>query len=279
MATAAYIDDVLSLAYALRELPATEALLAAAPDPGAEDEISFDVTVYADELRPALALHQALQLSADAAALYIETAEEGRELDRDFATAFLAERPVELLVRDLGTGSFRGRYTLNPKTLAGRRRLFALGGLTATGLVLTGVLAPVGLVIAGGVGFANEFISPDDKPAVQLQTVDPADAQQAQIEVRVDTTEPGEHPAVPQRRVYVYDACLRGSTEANEAFLSQVHALDGVERQSRFLATEPGESQRLRIWSAGPLDLDSLRATAEELGIEVVDLKPIAEPG
>lgn len=278
MATEAYIDDVLSLAFELREHQGARAILEAAPLAGDEDEVSFDVRVAADELRPAIAVQQALQLSADAAALFVEAAEEGRGLDRDFARDFLAEHPVELLIVELGRGSFLARYTLNPKSKAGRQRLFALGGLVSTGLVLTGVLSPLGLTVAGGLIFANEFLSPDEKPTVQPKTLDPADAQQAQVEVRVEATAPNELPPPPARQVYVHDFCLRGSTEANEALLSRIHGLVGVERQSRFLATEPGEPQRLRIWSSDPLDLEATRAMAEALGIEVIDIRVVEQP-
>jgi len=257
MATRAYVEDVLSLASALRESDRGRAVLEAAPPATDADAVTVDIRVDADELRPAIAVQQALQLCVDAAALCVEidATEDSRELSHEYATAFLAENPVDLVVIDLGLGSFRARISINPKTKAGRSRLLAIGGLAAIGLVATGVLAPVGMTVAGGLALLNQ-ISPDDKPPVQvpLQTIDSADAGDAEI-----TIEGGG---------FAYEIHLNGSPDAVAAFLSWIGKLDSF-RALEHPESESSESDLLRIWLTERLDQGLVDAVTRELGIEI----------
>ena len=196
MATAAYIDDVLAIAASLGESGLGPAILEAAPTGGDPGEVAIDLRVDTDDLRPAIALQQALQLNIDAAALYVAATEEGGQFDPEYAAAFLSERPVELVVVELGVGSFLARFSINPKTKSGRERLIAIAGLAATGLILTGVLAPVALTVVGGVAFVNAIASPDDIPRgeVPLKTIDPGDARGVSITVEFSVGERRQSP-------------------------------------------------------------------------------------
>lgn len=259
MATSAYLDDVLSLATGLSESGLGPAILDAAPASGDADTVTIDIRIEAGELRPAIAVQQALQLCVDAAALYLDATEEGRELDPDYAAALLAESPVELLLVDLGFGSFWARVSINPKTKAGRSRLFAIGALTATGLVFTGVLAPVGLTVAGGLALLNQ-ISPDDKPPIQvpLKTIDSGDTRDAQTGVEI-TIEGGGS---------AYEIRFNGSPEAVAAFLTWVGKLDSF-RALEHSASDSGESDLLRIWLTERLDQGQASAAARKLGVDI----------
>lgn len=273
MATPAYLEDVLSLAAGLRESELGPAILEMAPAAGDADAVTIDLRVYEDDLRPAIAVQQALQLSVDAAALYVDSATEGRELDFDYAAAFVADRPIEVLVLELSRGSFLARFSVNPKTKAGRDRLLAIGGLATGALVLTGVLAPLAVSAAGGLAFLNQIFTPDAKPPeVPLSTVDPTETQRTRVEAEIVAT---SREAPPENvESFAYDFWLAGSPEAIDAFLAWVEELRALQGYGRF----KDEPERLRIWLSEPLDLDLARATAEREGIEVLRIEPIDAP-
>jgi hypothetical protein len=241
-----------------------------APPAGDADAVTIDLRVHADELRPAIAVQQALQVSVDAAALYLK-AMEGGGLDPDHAAALIAEHPFDVLVVELGTGSFLARFSINPKTKAGRDRLLAMGGLATGALVLTGVLAPVAVPAAGGLAYLNHIFTPDAKPpnAVALQTMDPAETRGAEVEVTV-TTKGNGPPGTAES--FAYDISFADSPEAIAEFLAWVQRLNGLQGYGHF-KSESGEPNRLRIWLTNPLDIDEARAMAESLGIEAIRIE------
>jgi hypothetical protein len=269
MATNAYIDDVLSLAVRLGDSGLGPAVLDSAPAGGSDGVVTIDVRVYADELKPALAVQQALQLCVDAAALYADATAENRELDPDYTAAFVAERPVELLIIELGAGSFLARFSINPKTKAGRNRLIAIGGLATVGLVLTGVLAPLAVTAAGGLGYLNSALTPDAKPLAEmpLKTVDLAEAQDTQVEVEIT----GEGTA------FAYEIQFSGSPDAIAAFLNWVGEINSVQPYE-YAESESSQSELLRIWPVEPLDQGQTRAVAESLGIKVSQITAVRKP-
>jgi hypothetical protein len=268
LATAAYIDDVLAIAAGLDESGLGPAILEAAPVGRNGDEAEIELRVDSNDLRPAIVLQQALQLSVDAATLYLVASEEKRRLDPDYVAAFLAERPVELVVVQLSTGSFLARFSINPLTKAGRGRTIAIAGLAATGLVLTGVLAPVALTVVGGVAFINVIATPDAKAPnqqVPLKTIDPAEAREAPIAVEVSGTE--------SQKPFIYKIDVEGPSEAVKAFLSQLRQLDSVLQARIRPEVQPGPHKHLLVWSSHPLDTELVNATGRELGLEVVDIR------
>jgi len=264
LATAAYIDDVLAIAAGLDESGAGPAILEAAPDGREGDRAAIELRVDGDDLRPAIVLQQALQLSVDAAALYLAATEEKRRLDPNYAAAFLAERPVELAVVQLSTGSFLARFSINPKTKAGRGRTIAIAGLAATGLVLTGVLAPVALTVVGGVAFVNLIATPDPKP-VPLKTIDPGEAEKAPATVEISGTE--------SQKPFLYKIDVEGTSEAVKAFLSQLLQLDSVHEARIRPEIQPHPRKRLLVWSSHPLDTELIESTGRKLGLEVLDVR------
>jgi hypothetical protein len=268
MATSVYVDDVLSLAAGLRDSELVPAVLAATRAGGDADAVTVDVHISADALRPAITVQQALQLCVDAAALFVDAAVENRELDADYAVSFLAEPPIELTVVGLGTGSFRARFSINPMRKTGRDRLIAIGGLVATGLMLTGVLAPVALTAAGGLVFLNGVLTPDTKLPTQvpLQTIDPAEAQNKGIEVKIAS----------DGNARTYEIRISGTPDATASFRSSLLELDSLlahlypDEES-----EGPERAHMVIRVAGPLDLELVRTEAERLGIEFLWIREI----
>jgi hypothetical protein len=268
MPTSAYVDDVLSLAAGLRNSELVPAVLAATRAGGDADAVTLDVRISADALRPALTVQQALQLCVDAAALFVDAAVEDRELDPDYAVSFLAESPIELTIVELGTGSFRARFSINPRRKVGRDRLIAIGGLVATGLVLTGVLAPVALTAAGGLVFLNGVLTPDTRipTEVPLKTIDPAETQNTPIEVKIAS----------DSNARTYEIRVRGTPDAIESFRSWLIELDSLLAHLYPDEESEGPDQaHVVIRVAGPLDLDRLRGEAERLGIEFLWIREI----
>jgi hypothetical protein len=277
MATTAYVEDVLTLATSLRESGLGPAVYDLAPAGGDVDSVTIDLGVHAEALGPAIAAQQALQLSVDAAALYADAMAEGRELDFDYAAGLLAERPVEVVILDLSTGSFLARFSINPKTKGGRDRLLAIGGLATGALVLTGVLAPVAVTAAGGLAYLNHIFTPDAKPPaeVPLHTVDRTDAQDVRVEVKV--TAPGGDTRQGTGDPRAYDIWVAGTPKAVAAFLTWVQHLKAFQGYGHFESDAEG-SDRVRLWLTEPLELDLVKVAAESLGVEVIRSEVVDVP-
>jgi hypothetical protein len=276
MATTAYVEDVLALAAGLRESGLGPAVYDLAPAGGDVDAVTIDLKVHAGALGPAIAAQQALQLSVDAAALYADAMAKGRELDFDYAAGLVAECPVEVVILDLSTGSFLARFSINPKTKGGRDRLLAIGGLAMTGLVLTGVLAPVALTAAGGLGYLNHVFTPEAKPpGVPLQTVDPTDAQDARVEVKA--TAAGGESGQDRAEAFAYDVWVAGTPKAVAAFLTWVQHLGSFQGYGHYESEAEG-SDRVRLWLTEPVDSDWIKLRGEDLGVEVIRVEVVDAP-
>ncbi|HEY7075533.1 MAG TPA: hypothetical protein VH418_09190 [Solirubrobacteraceae bacterium] len=279
MATAAYAQDVLALAQALAGADITREVIDRAPDAG-EADVFIDVRAEAGELRPALAVQEAVQLCVDAAAIVVEaSSRDGFDLGPEAVDAFLRDRIVELTVVDLWAGSFRGRFTINPRTENGRRRVLAIGGLAIVALHFA--FPPLGttLLVVGAAKELYDLIQPDTLAhgRVSPKSVDTADVAAAGAQLTI-TARPAagesttaDDAATPPPR-YVYDVDIHGSSTANRSFVERVHALEGVERQSRPVVGD--EYQRVRIWSSEPLDAATLARLAQEAGTEIVGQGP-----
>lgn len=273
MAATAYVDDVLSLIAALRESDRARGVLAEirAADGGAP-EVEIEAYVKADGLRPALAVQQAIQLSVDAAAVFVDTyPDRGFEnISRDQVEAFLGDRTFELGLVEFRIDSFFGRYSINPKKKNGRARLYAVAVVAATALTLTGVLAPGALIIVTGVASMDVALTPDDVPSesVDLKTIDPADADDSppRITVRGSEGADGDLLRTPgANRGYVYDIHLDGPAAAIEAFADKVFGWREVDSWELALFAGAGERSRIRFWSQrsiGPRRLSKLATAA-----------------
>jgi hypothetical protein len=273
MASAAYIDDVLALVHGLTGADITPSLLELAPEDDPSTEIYITAYVGGKELRPAIAVQQALQMSVDAAAIVVEAWYRGLDhLDRSDVESMLQERLVDLTLIYLTAGSLFGRWSINVTTPEGRKKLGAIGAVAVVALVFTAVIPPVSITVLGVVGSLAIIAKPNALPqgGVPLQTIDPADTESTTAEVTVHVSNP--NPAAPNGALrHVYDVDLYGPREANEAFLGRVRELAAV-AQSCFIEGAPKTYQRVRVWSSAAPDRDKLRRFATELGIEIVSI-------
>lgn len=280
MPTDAYLDDVFTLVDALSREDITRAVLEAAPPAEHSTEVVIEVYLREDELRAAIAFQQALQLSVDAAATIVESSVRGIEPGRDLVETVVGERFVELIIIDLGSGSFFGRFKIDPRTKDGRTRILAIAGVTVAGLTLASVLPPAAPLIIGGIGSLATILTPDALPSdtVPLKTVDGDDVDvEPKMEIRASDGSAEDEPRVPaeQRKVFVYDVDLDGLKKANDDFLARVHELPSVEAQSRFITVNPGELPRIRIWSSEPLDEAQLAESAASAGTRIARVQQL----
>jgi hypothetical protein len=274
MATAAYVDDVFDVVQALRRADATWEVIDRAPDADDSATATVDVYVETGELRSALAVQQALQLSFDAAAIVVEHGSREDDIERGTVEALLRDHIVELTLVELSAGSLRGRFTIDPHTEKGRRRLLAIGGVGVIALHFAfPPLAPI-LLGVGLVKELSDIVRPDALPPAQVEpkTVDPADIPPAATRVAVELDERTDKAADPNEvaapPTYMYDVDIHGPADANWSFVQRVRDIDGVARESRAIIGE--EYQRIRIWSSAPIDTDTLHRLAQEAGTEIL---------
>lgn len=191
MTTEAYVDDVFTLVQALAGEEITRSLMA--PDADALGEVSLDVYVPGDQLRSAIAVQQALQLSVDAAAIFVDFSSRNEpDVSREYVEAILRDHIVELIIVDLATGSFRAHFKIDVRTANGRARLLALANATAAALSLFVPPAAIAVVILVVLQGVNEFLSSDATPRNQaeLKTVDSSDIAVEGARVTISVTGP-----------------------------------------------------------------------------------------
>src|ERR1700733_7250447 len=146
MPSAAYIDDVLALVQALGNANIAASVRGRAPDADASTEVPIDVRVDGTELRPAIAVQQSLELCVDAAAIVVDAwGSDVAILDRDYVEQILRGRLVELTIVDLGTGSFLARFSIDPRSARGRKRLVAIAVVAVVALSFVAVIPPAAI--------------------------------------------------------------------------------------------------------------------------------------
>jgi hypothetical protein len=255
---------VLALAEALTQADLAASVLPLVPDTEDPGRVDIDIFIGADELRPALAVQQLLQLCVDSAAIVVDSWDRERpSLSRDEVESILGDRLIDLTIVYLSDGSFLAKFSINPKTSEGRKRLFAIGSLTVAALVITAVIPPAALIVTGALPSVAVMLKPDAKKAndpVPLKTVDPRDVADANVHITVSGP------------IHVYDIYVDGPPGAKEAFLVRVHNLAGVEAQSGFVTAGPDAGRLLRVWSSKALDESQLRAFAAETATEIASI-------
>jgi hypothetical protein len=265
----------MALVQELMRADITREVIARAPDADQSATVAIDVYAGAGELRSAVAVQQALQMSIDAAAIVIDAASrDATEIGLEDVEALLRERIVDLRVVTLSAGSIRGRFTINPRTENGQRRLLAIGGVAIIALhIAFPPLAPF-LLAVGAAKELGEIIRPDAVPPSEAppKSVDPTDLSSADAQVRItlrpDEEEATHADAAAPPSEYVYDVDIHGPSPANVSFLDRILGLEGVDKQSRPIIGE--EYQRIRIWASKPINADTLERLAKDAGTEIV---------
>ena len=97
--------------------------------------------------------------------------------DSDYVEQILRERLVELTIVDLGTGSFLGRFSIDPRTARGRKRLVAIAVVAVVALSFVAVIPPAAITVVGVLPSLLDVLEPDAIPQtdVPLRTIDRAD--------------------------------------------------------------------------------------------------------
>jgi hypothetical protein len=274
MPNSLYAGDVLTLVRVLSDWDGAREGLRRAGDAETPTTLFVSVRVDADDLRPALAVQQALLLSFDAASAFVEATDEIRlSLDSAWVETVLRRRPVDLTIVDLQAGSFLARYSIDPRTESGRRRLLAIGTMAAFALHVVFPPAVAGMIVIDLAVGLNDLASPDaeelDRPP--LRTLDRADIRTAGVQVAL-VSDTARTEAAPPRAVHVYDLDLPAAGPAAKAFLDRVRAWPGVEQQSRFVTGAADGLQRARIWSSEALDPELLRHIAGAAGTTIISI-------
>ncbi|HEX4436995.1 MAG TPA: hypothetical protein VH061_09380 [Solirubrobacteraceae bacterium] len=278
MAGAPYVDDVVALVEALAVADLAPSVLPFVPDTDDPGWVVIDAYVGADDVRPALAVQQLIQLCVDSAAILVGSWDRlDPHLSREEVEAILRDRPVELTIVYLSDGSFFAKYSINPKTPEGRKRIVAMGGVAVAALVLTAVLPPVAITVAGVLPAAAAMLKPDPEKSkgsptaaeakVDLKTVDREDLAGANVHVTV--TGP----------THVYDIHVEGPQEAKDAFLAHVLTIEGVQQSSRFVEPGGDAGRPLRVWSSRALNGDQIRVIAAETGVGIAGVVHTLTPG
>lgn len=288
MATAAYLDDVFALVQELVQPDlynsVAEAMTAQAPAPDALGDIEITATVYveSDQLRSAIAVQQALQLSIDAAAIAIEFfPTPGIRLSREDIEMILRDHIVELTIADLGAGSFRGRFKIRLRNENGGLNVLPFLGLAGIGLSHICPPIAIGFIIFGALRDINEILPFEIAPREDgaLKSANVPDVTAAEVRLAVEPAGPGLGAApvrAAEPQLYVYDVDL--DQAANASFLTHVREVASVQRQSRFIFRGEPEYPRVRIWSSAPLDPEILRRLAAESGASIHGISEVHNP-
>lgn len=265
MSTEAYQADVAGLAGALMELEASRRVAFEAPDAGAFEGVDLVVHIESQDARTAIVLQQLLQLSVDAAAVAVANLDPDRFGLAEWETeddAWL----VDLSIVELGNGSFFARFSINPKTKAGRSRILAILGVAVLGLTLVlpaGLTLVAGAIVAG-LGYLNTILTPDelpDGPRFRPATVDADD---------IPESTPVFLGAEPSSSG---DIVVDGALDDVQNFLYEVRNLGWVGGNAWLISSGgvQGGSHLIRIRPVADPVLDDLLETAERCTVTIVD--------
>ncbi len=175
MVAPAYVDDVFDLVRMMSTAELPRRIIDQSPSAADDVEVLLTTYVQSDDIRPALALLQFVQLAFDAAAVTVDAANRDfmpGDISRDFVESGLSESLIQLTIVQLSDGSFLARFSINPLTKHGRTRLLAIVGLAA--LALSAFISPVPGMVIEGLAMANEAFTPDElkKAEVPVRTAD-----------------------------------------------------------------------------------------------------------
>ena len=274
MATEQYVEDVFNLINVLK--PAALQLGDTQVDNSLgeeQDRFFVNLHVHSDDLRAAIAVQQAVQLTVDAVAVIAEL----YDFEADDFTVYqeqvaelLIEPLVDISIRRLSDGSFVTDLRVRFRRRSARAKFLAIATLVGVGVgiilfppttipLLTFTVVMSGMAVAT---LVNE-LRQDAPPRLHLQTIE-ADA-------AIDATATTEIVVSDsQYDIVTQDVFLSGSDSANAAFIELVKSVPVVRPDTRLIqGAEPGY-QKARIWSSIPVSPNVLRQLAEQAGTTVV---------